>query len=262
MSFILDALRKSEAARRRSEAPDLFAQMPQAQPLPQAPPRWPWWTLGVALAIALSIAVGLLTRRAQAPVAAAPAVENAVESATENAIENAIENGDIAAASQAGAGELATPEAEPVVPSELARNQTPPPAQVVSAPPVAAASPPAFTPIATAPPAPPPAASLPAPSPASAPATAPVATPAPPPTGDRIFSAAELEPALRRELPALKLSMHLWNETPARRFIILDGQRLKEGDVLGEGVSGEIVVERIDRDGAVLAWRGIRLRIE
>jgi hypothetical protein len=27
-------------------------------------------------------------------------------------------------------------------------------------------------------------------------------------------------------------------------------------------VSGEIVVERIDRDGAVLAWRGLRLRIE
>jgi general secretion pathway protein B len=96
----------------------------------------------------------------------------------------------------------------------------------------------------------------------SAPATAPVATPAPPSSGDRIVSPAELEPALRRELPALKLSMHLWNETPARRFIILDGQRLKEGDVLGEGVSGEIVVERIDRDGAVLAWRGLRLRIE
>ena len=51
--------------------------------------------------------------------------------------------------------------------------------------------------------------------------------------------------------------MHLWNETPSQRFVIVDGQRLKEGDVLGE-----IVVERIARDGAVLVWRGNRLKIE
>jgi general secretion pathway protein B len=245
MSFILDALRKSEAARRRSEAPDLFAHMPQAQPPPQARPRWPWWALGVAVAIALAIAVGLLTRRAQAPVAAAPAVET----------------GDIADTSQAGADEVAIPQADATARPEPAPDQPPPPAQVVAAAPIAATPPPApaalttqqATQQATQPAAPPP---------VSAPATAPVATPAPPPSGDRIVSPAELEPALRRELPALKLSMHLWNETPARRFIILDGQRLKEGDVLGEGVSGEIVVERIDRDGAVLAWRGLRLRIE
>lgn len=246
MSFILDALRKSEAARRRSEAPDLFAQMPQAQPLPQAPPRWPWWALGVALAIALSIAVGLLNRRAQAPVAAAPAVEN----------------GDIAATSHAGADEVAIAQADATAGPEPAPDQPHPPAQVTAAPPIAATPPPAPAAVATQPPAPQPAASQAAPPPVSAPATAPVATPAPPSGSDRIASPAELEPALRRELPALKLSMHLWNETPARRFIILDGQRLKEGDVLGEGVSGEIVVERIDRDGAVLAWRGLRLRIE
>ena len=58
-------------------------------------------------------------------------------------------------------------------------------------------------------------------------------------------------------MPPLKLSMHLWNETPSQRFVIVDGQRLKEGDVLGE-----IVVERIVRDGAVLVWRGNRLKIE
>ena len=50
--------------------------------------------------------------------------------------------------------------------------------------------------------------------------------------------------------------MHLWNETPSQRFVIVDGRRLKEGDVLGE-----IMVERITREGAVLAWRGSRLKI-
>ncbi len=245
MSFILDALRKSEAARRRSEAPDLFAQMPQTQPPPQARSRWPWWALGVALAAAaLTLAVWLPTQRARTPATVAPAIE---DSST-------------ATASRVGAEQVATPEVEPAVQPELPQNPTPPPAQAVTAPPIAATSPPAPASIAAAPAppaAPPPAAPQPAPPPVSAPPTAPVATPSPPPAGDRIVSPAELEPALRRELPALKLSMHLWNETPARRFIILDGQRLKEGDVLGE-----LLVERIDRDGAVLAWRGIRLRIE
>ena len=65
---------------------------------------------------------------------------------------------------------------------------------------------------------------------------------------------ADLAPDLRRQLPPLKLSMHLWNQAPERRLLVLDGQRLRQGDVLGE-----VVVERIDRDSAVLAWRGGRI---
>ena len=72
-----------------------------------------------------------------------------------------------------------------------------------------------------------------------------------------MISLADLDSATRKLLPPLKLSMHLWNETPAQRFVILDGQRLREGDLLGE-----LVIERITRDGAVLAWRGGQLRIE
>jgi general secretion pathway protein B len=80
--------------------------------------------------------------------------------------------------------------------------------------------------------------------------------PAAPPAGDQIVSLADLDPGSRKQLPPLKLSMHLWNETASQRFVIVDGQRLKEGDVLGE-----IVIERITRDGAVLMWRGSRLKI-
>lgn len=247
MSFILDALRKSEAARRRSEAPDLFANMPQAQPSLQARPRWPWWALGAALIVALTLAVWLLTQRAQAPVAAAPAIEDAGATAASRPSVDEVATAPAAATSAQTGPAQAKPASEPPAP----------PAQTIAERPATIAPPPAAT-AAAQPPAPsntaPPAAALPAPPP--------VAAPAAPPAGDRILSPAELEPTLRRELPALKLSMHLWNETPARRFIILDGQRLKEGDVLGEGVSGDIVVERIDRDGAVLAWRGLRLRIE
>ena len=60
----------------------------------------------------------------------------------------------------------------------------------------------------------------------------------------------------RQQLPALKLSMHMWNDTPAQRFVILDGQRLGEGDRIGDAV-----VEQITREGAILDWNGRRLRV-
>ena len=67
---------------------------------------------------------------------------------------------------------------------------------------------------------------------------------------------SDLDPGTRRQLPPLKLSMHLWDETPSRRFLIIDGQRLKEGDL-----HGEVVIEQIEREGAIVVWRGVRMRI-
>jgi general secretion pathway protein B len=50
--------------------------------------------------------------------------------------------------------------------------------------------------------------------------------------------------------------MHLWNEDPARRFVILDGRRLVEGDRIGEAS-----IVRIERDGVLLQWQGRGIRI-
>lgn len=85
----------------------------------------------------------------------------------------------------------------------------------------------------------------------------------PPPTTSRIpqsddpLALADLDSGTRKQLPPLKLSMHVWHDTASQRFVILDGQRLREGDVIGE-----VVVERITRDGATLSWRGTALKIE
>jgi general secretion pathway protein B len=48
----------------------------------------------------------------------------------------------------------------------------------------------------------------------------------------------------------------MWNADPARRFVIVDGQRLVEGDRLGEGT-----VRAIDADGVVLELDGQPLRL-
>lgn len=85
----------------------------------------------------------------------------------------------------------------------------------------------------------------------------PVPVPAPAGTADTgAQRLADLGTEERQQLPPLKLSMHMWNDAPAQRFVILDGQRLGEGDRIGEAV-----VEQITRDGAILAWNGRRLRV-
>jgi hypothetical protein len=60
----------------------------------------------------------------------------------------------------------------------------------------------------------------------------------------------------RQQLPALKVSMHMWAPDAADRFAIIDGARVNEGDRLGEAT-----VESIQNDGVLLAWRGRRLRL-
>ncbi len=253
MSFILDALRKSETARRRSETPDLFATMPGTTATAPVRAQWPLLAIGGVGVLSLIAALWLFSQRMPASVSATTATTATDATAKASAPET---TGSAPPATADAARESATegaPEISPVGAPQIA------PVQPATAP--AVASPIPTTTAAQTTPAPPPtpdiesaARILPAPPEPSVP---PPSAPASQPAGERIVSLADLDPEARRQLPPLKLSMHLWNETPSQRFVIVDGQRLKEGDVLGE-----IVVERIVRDGAVLVWRGNRLKIE
>jgi general secretion pathway protein B len=86
------------------------------------------------------------------------------------------------------------------------------------------------------------------------------AQPAPPPAPfqpppEALPSLASLDAGTRSQLPPLKLSMHVYAEEPAQRFVILDGRRLGEGASPHAGV----VLEEIRRDGLVLSVDGRRL---
>ena len=81
------------------------------------------------------------------------------------------------------------------------------------------------------------------------------ATAAEPDSGDAL-RLADLPTAQREQLPTLKISMHMWDAAPARRFAIIDGRRLAEGDRIGEAV-----VSRITPDGVILDWHGQRLSL-
>lgn len=239
MSFILDALRKSETARRRSEAPDLFATMPGTiAPMP-ARTQWPLLAISGIGVLSLIAALWLFAQRSPSQPAPLPASLPASDATTGATMPQAAPT----------ATETQTPVSIPPTPEppQQASAAEAPAAPMTESP--APVAPPATPTVMREPPALPP-------EPDIAP-PAPQIQPAMPATGDQIVSLADLDPEARKQLPPLKLSMHLWNEAPSQRFVILDGQRLKEGDVLGE-----IVVERISRDGAVLVWRGSRLKIE
>lgn len=238
MSLILEALRKSEAERRRGQSPDLYAELPPVARMQRQPlPIWLWLVIVVA---ALAMVLWLLYSLRQPPAPAAIATTASDLAA-----------GDIGhtAASNADAPRVkpSTAYTPPVRTIQPARNPTPDvattPSPVVAPPPPAPAAAPdtaavAPTPIAAPEP-------LPAPPP-----------PAPIAGNDNLLQLADLSAEERKQLPPLKLSMHMWNDAPAQRFVIIDGHRLAEGDRIGD-----VVLEAIRTDGVVLDWNGRRFKL-
>jgi general secretion pathway protein B len=165
------------------------------------------------------------------------------------------------------------PSMPPTQTAKSPRPATPPAIAQTPAPSGAAAglAPPDRNPPATAPGTPAPAATPPAPRPLAAapnaappplipPANAPVATatpsaatpPAPPLEQLPVYW--QLPYNVRKELPELKMSMHVYSATPAQRFVVLNGNRQVEGDELG----GDVRVSEIRKDGVVLIFQGQR----
>lgn len=245
MSLILEALRKSEAERRLGRAPDLLAPMPVLRV--SAPRRQ--WPLAGAGAFVLVIALGAAwwwARNALAP----PVVVVAAPSAQDVSAVDAGGN----AAINVHRDALQTPAATRMTrisPTIALPISGAPRVAVVNHPVVAPVSPPTAPakpvaiepiPVTAAPGA---MASMPAPA-------SPVATA---PAEPVLLSLADLSTGERNALPALKVSMHVYADDPARRFMIIDGQRVGEGARLADGV----ILVRIRRDGAELDARGRRL---
>lgn len=202
MSLILEALRKSEAERRRGLAPDVAMELPPAAaPRARAMPAW-WLPAALLAATVLIAAWWWWSQRGATPHAAEPT-----------------------AASAQPAAEPRIAPAAPVVAVRPARTSAAPSAPA-SSPAVAAAEPA------------PPSVRMP---------------PAPPPTPADRAGVVDIDATA---LPPIKLSMHMWDESPARRFVILDGQRMAEGDR-----NGSIAVVAIERDGVVVERNGQRARI-
>lgn len=212
MSFILDALRKSEHERQRSALPGL-AQVPVATPAAQVPR---WVVIVIAMLATAVVTLGIAWFRsvqAPAPATAAPAPVATVERRVELPPPPVI-NTAPSAPQSATLQSAATSTLEPA-----ARERETSLAAVAAQPPESA--PPAIAPAVDSDPA--------------------------------LPSAAALV-AEGVALPALRLELHAFSNSPADRFVFINGRRYAEGARLPEGP--ELV--SIEPRGAVLRHAGRR----
>ena len=230
MSFILDALKKSESDRQRQGGPALFE-------VRVAPPRnsLPPWAVAIAVLFVLNLGVvgWLLLRHAAAPAETAAPARPAAHA--ETAATPAAPATTAPAAAPAPAAAVVSsppPAALPRAPGSAARS-------AVSAPPAATLSEPAANPEDYAP-----------------------AEEPPPPgslgrvkrgtdAGVPLYQQLAAAPASR--LPQLRLDLLAYAERAADRWVLINMHKLHEGDSL-EGVQ----VERITPEGAVLSYQGSR----
>jgi general secretion pathway protein B len=286
MSLILEALRKSEQQRRLGETPTLATDSAWAtrrwHGAATRGARWPWIVLALLLVAGGAAAWWLLPRGSETPAVPAPGAEAAVSTGTGDPAPapapaaipvDPQPQATIAAPPVAidpmPAPVVAVPPASELPGGPAVRLEAPTPSpdgeypevpapadRVASTEPAMPADAPATATSAQIPAAPaiapPPVAE---PTPASPPESPPAPTSAAPAmqsTGGDVLPVYALSLAIRQSLPPLKLSMHVWNADPARRFVILGDTRATEG----ENAADDLRIVEIRRDGVVLDFRG------
>ncbi len=246
MSFILDALRKSDAERQRAVTPGLS----DVRYAAHRSKRNIWLPVLVAVlaANAVFLAVQFLGRD-DAPVAPSqPPVPEAPGAAQPAAVPPAAESPVADIRPLAREAEFGEPLPEPEVESEFEAPPGPVPAPVIAetaegppvpdagagrAPPTGTATPPAG-PVATGP-----------------------ATPSRIVAGNDLPTAEEMMGSGALNIPMLNLDLHVFSEAPAGRFVVINAQKYKEGSRLPEGPT----VESITRDGVILSNQGRRFTL-
>jgi general secretion pathway protein B len=251
MSYILDALRKADAERERGAVPSIHTQsrrMPdfddEEPGSASGIPPWAWLTLGLFLA---ALAVGgwwqFGAGSEPAAVAVAPAPPPELRMTPPSRMP------DVDAASPM-AQPKTPPDAEgPSVQSApAAAAPRPRPVPPNATPSVAAAT----APVVAQKPAPKPAPkAAPNPAPNSAPRARNTAAEKPlDPT--QVVKFAALNPALKRELPAMALAGAMYSPDPRARMVIINGLVKREGEEVAPGLT----VRRIRTNTVVFDYKG------
>jgi len=271
MSYILEALKKADAAREREReaVPGLHSRHDHALPdetdeRPEGAPaaRTPWLVGGIAGGVVIAGALFWLLGRSgpDAPMTAAtrpmPMHGQVGEAAPPVLPQAPVTTSVPGAAPQ-------VPQQTPTAPAAMA----PAPVQAPPVQPTQATSPQPAT-VTTPPIAKPPAATARVPSTQPAPDT-PAARTAPPAqdplrvdpslreVGPKVVSMQELPDDIRRELPPLTVGGAMHSDVAANRMLVLNGGVLREGDQPAPGV----VLEEIRLKSAVLRYKGHRYSI-
>jgi general secretion pathway protein B len=252
MSLILEALRKSEAERRRGQTPDLLTDaIPVAPAARRAPPNWTVLLPVIGAALITLLLVVWWLRPAAEPVSNRDAVREA--STDDRAVDES------AAPPNAATVQPQPSLSPPVIRSPAPASAPATPTPTAAAPSVAMAPPPTSpttrAPLVAAEPKP----ALPSPAQVASLEPPPAPASANPPafaSPDAPVKLADLSSEDRAQLPTLKVSMHMWSPDAGSRFAIIDGTRVNEGDRVGEAT-----IEAIQQDSVMLSWHGRQIRL-
>jgi general secretion pathway protein B len=79
----------------------------------------------------------------------------------------------------------------------------------------------------------------------------------PAPVPGKIYHSGDMPASVRQNLPAVNMSIFMYSEDPASRMVRINGQTLREGQYISEGLK----VEEIKPDGVILNYKNYRLHI-
>ncbi len=81
--------------------------------------------------------------------------------------------------------------------------------------------------------------------------------PVPAPDKTRIYTLRELPASIQQELPPFTISVSLFSDDPASRMIKINNQTLREGESLTEGLT----LQEIRQDGVIFSYKDYRISI-
>jgi general secretion pathway protein B len=266
VSYILDALRKSEQQRQRGVAPSLLAVPPTFEADTQ--PAFLKYGLIATALIGAGVAIGWVhpwqqaqrlaatepaTVPLESPRPSLPAPLPVLPGTTGKSGQEAPVQKPWAAAEPAPAAEVAAIKQDLHLPANTPAQTASPPARTRKLPPKNPAAIPKETSA--------PAREMTA-APAQQKAVAPVeeksadAAPADAAHEQRMISMAELPLAIQQEIPAMSIPLHTYSSTPGERIVGINDRLLQEGDYLAPGLK----LEQIAPDGVVFSYKNYLFR--
>ncbi len=76
--------------------------------------------------------------------------------------------------------------------------------------------------------------------------------------GGKIMALNDLPPAIRREIPSIAIMFHAYSSDPGERRVMINGNMAKEGETLDDGLG----LQQITPDGVIFLYKGYRFRHE
>ena len=78
------------------------------------------------------------------------------------------------------------------------------------------------------------------------------------PEKSRLYTLNDLPVSIRQKLPAFNITLAMYSDDPASRMVRINGQTIREG----QNLSPEIKLEKIAQNGVILNYRDFRFQVE